>query len=129
MVSDTACPTCEGVPPSISVEAPATFGTDWAGDSGLVALTADSLLFPESVQLRRIGPDGRSGAPLIATGPVTGAALVGSRDGFAVVAILVTRPQSAAELVAVDLAHPTRVTSTLLPSDPSVSVVAATVDR
>ena len=104
-----------------------TLGDAWAGDGSLVTLTADTLLFPDAIELQRIDQDGASGSPLLATGPLTSGALIGARDGFAVIALLATRPDTAMELVAVDLAHPDRVTA--LPLDPRTQLLSATLDR
>jgi hypothetical protein len=110
-----------------TVEAGVKFGAQWGGDGSLYALTGDTLLYPESIELRRFPPDGVAGPALLSAGSLTGAALIGVRDGYAVVGLLATRPVGAAELVAVDLADPERVTA--LPLDPFVQLLAATLDR
>jgi hypothetical protein len=104
-----------------------TLGAAWGSDGMLYTLSGASLLYPDAIELRRTGPDGMSGPALLATEPLTTGALIGVRDGYAVVALLATRPASAMELVAVDLSDPERVTA--LPLDPVVELLAATVDR
>jgi hypothetical protein len=104
-----------------------TLGAGWGDDGSLVTLSANSLLYPDTIELREISSEGSSGRALLSTGPLTTAALVGVRDGFAIVALLATRPASAMELVAVDLGDPAQVTA--LPLDPDIQLLAATVDR
>ena len=104
-----------------------TLGAAWGPDGMLYTLSADSLVYPDAIELRRTGPDGTSGPALLATDPLTTGALIGVRDGYAVVALLATRPETAMELVAVDLADPGRVTA--LPLDPDTQLLAATLDR
>jgi hypothetical protein len=103
-----------------------TFGWEWSSDGELYALVSDTFLYADSIQLLRIDPDGTSGPPLVTTGPLTGGALVGVRDGFAVLGFVATRPDDASQLVAVDLANPGRMTA--LP-DPGEGLLAATLDR
>jgi hypothetical protein len=104
-----------------------TLGAAWGTDGDLYTLRADALLYPESLELRRTDAAGTTGPALFATGPLTTGALVGVRDGFAVVGLLAGRPDTQIEFVVVDLAHPERVTA--LPLDPAVSLVGATLDR
>ena len=104
-----------------------TLGAAWGADGSLVTLSSDSLLYPEAIELRRIGPDGATEPALMTTGPLTSGALVGVRDGFAVVALLAARPRPGIELVVVELAHPQRATG--LRIDPSIVLVGATLDR
>jgi hypothetical protein len=104
-----------------------TLGAAWGTDGDLYTLGADAFLYPESLELRRTDAAGTTGPALFTTGPLTTGALVGVRDGFAVVALLAGRPQAQIEFVVVDLAHPERVTA--LPLDATVSLVGATLDR
>jgi hypothetical protein len=104
-----------------------TLGAGWGADGNLYTLSSDSLLYPEAIELRRIGPDGATEPALMTTGPLTSGALIGVRDGYAVVALLAARPRPGVELVVVDLARPERATG--LRIDPSVVLVGATLDR
>jgi len=104
-----------------------TLGAAWGADGSLYTLSSDSLLYPESIELRRIRPDGATEPALMTTGPLTSGALVGVRDGFAVAALLAARPRPGIELVVVDLAEPERATG--LRIDPSIVLVGATLDR
>lgn len=110
-----------------TVDAGATFGAQWGGDGFLYALTGDTLLYPDAIELRRFAADGTADPALLSVGSLTAAALIGVRDGYAVVGLLATRPETASEIVAVDLAHPERLTG--LPLDPDVPLLAATLDR
>ncbi|HET7472529.1 MAG TPA: hypothetical protein VFJ71_05355 [Candidatus Limnocylindrales bacterium] len=103
-----------------------TLGWDWGGGGDLYTLTADAIQFPDSIALMRIDAAGRADPPILTTGPLTGAALIGVRDGYAVVGFLATRPEVASQLVAVDLAQPERITA--LP-DPGTELIAASLDR
>lgn len=104
-----------------------TLGAAWGADGMLYTLAGDKSLYPDRIELRRTGPDGATGPALLETEPLTSGMLVGVRDGYAVVALLATRPATALELVAVDLADPERVTALTL--DPDVELLAATIDR
>jgi hypothetical protein len=86
-------------------------GSGWDADGSLYVLSSDSLLYADSATLARIGPDGTAEPPLLATGPITSAGLLGIRDGFAAVAMWTTKPASAGQIVLVDLADPTRISA------------------
>ncbi|HET7031145.1 MAG TPA: hypothetical protein VFI34_11585 [Candidatus Limnocylindrales bacterium] len=109
------------------VAEPATLGAAWAGDGALVTLSGDNLIYPDALELRLTGEDGTAGPPILATGPLTTGALVGVRDGFAVVALLAARPSIGMQLVAVDLAHPERITALTL--DPAAQVLGVSIDH
>ena len=110
-----------------AVEGGVTLGAEWGADGGLYALTADALLYPAEVALRRLDESGRSGPPLLTAGPLTGAALIGIRDEYAVIGLLATRPDQAAQLVVVDLVRPERLAA--LPLDADRELIAASLDR
>ena len=112
-----------------SVDGPVPLGTEWVGDGGLLVMSAPSVIYPDEVTLTLIGRDGPPGAPILATGPVTGASFVGVRDGFAVVAVLAGRPPPAGQLVAVELAAPGRLVTLPVAVDETTILVAASLDR
>ena len=100
-------------------------GSGWDGAGGLVVLEADTLLFPDRVTLERFDADGTAGPPIVRTGPVTSAGLIGIRNGFAALVISATRPSSAVQVVLVDLADPARISAVPIPVDDSSVIVAA----
>jgi hypothetical protein len=103
-----------------------TFSWEWGDDGALYALTGNTFVFPDEIDLVRLDGTGQAGPPIVATGPLGAGALIGVRDGFAVLGLLATRPDTASQLVAVDLAHPDRMTA--LP-DPGTDLIAASLDR
>lgn len=109
------------------IHAGVTLGAEWAANGDLYALTANTLLYPDSIELVRIDEDGEPGPAILSTGPLTAGALIGVRDGYAIVALVASRPTNAVQLVAVDLAAPERITA--LPLGPSMQVIAAGLDR
>jgi len=112
-----------------SVAGPITLGEEWGGDGSLYALTANTLVFPDEVALTRIDANGMAGPPIVQTGPLTSAAFVGVRDGYAVLALLASRPNPGAELLVVDVADPSRMTARSLTLDGSEALIAASLDR
>ena len=123
-------------PPTIDVRGPdhgflfaiedsTPIGSDWGDDGGLYVLTADALLFPDRTTLTRFRPDGSAGQPIIETGPVGGAGLIGVRDGFAGIVNVVNRPTPGAQLVLVDVRDPARATAIPLPADRLATILAA----
>jgi hypothetical protein len=121
-------------PPTIEVRGPddgflfaiedsTPIGSQWGDDGGLYVLTADALLFPDRTTLTRFGPDGTAGRPIIETGPIGGAGLIGVRDGFAGIVNVVNRPASAAQLLLVDVRDAARATAIPLPADRLATIV------
>jgi hypothetical protein len=106
----------------------APLGSSWGKDGGLYVLSADNFLFPARAVLERISPDASAGPPIVATGPITSAGLIGIRSGYAAIVISVTRPSTAAQIILVDVADPTRTSALELPGDASASIVAAELD-
>jgi hypothetical protein len=106
----------------------APLGSAWGTDGGLYVLSADNFLFPARVAFERISPDGSAGTPIVATGPITSAGLIGVRNGYAAIVISVTRPSTAAQIILVDVADPTRTSALVLPGDASASIVAAELE-
>ena len=100
-------------------------GSGWDGNGGLVVLQSDTLLFPDEVTLERFGPDGTAGPPIVTTGPVTSAGLIGVRNGYAALVISATRPAAAAQVVLVDLADSTRIAAMPIPVDDSSAIIGA----
>ena len=103
-----------GGPPSIEVrepdgaiayrlEAGVALGMVWTPDGSLVVLHADGLPYPNEIRLVAIAPDGKVGLPLLSTGPVQSGALLGVRDGYAVVALSADRPEAQTEIVVIRL--------------------------
>jgi hypothetical protein len=103
-----------GGPPAIEVrepdgtlayrlEAGVALGMVWAADSSLVVLDADGLPYPNEIRLVAIAPDGTVGLPLLSTGPLESGALLGVRDGYAVVALSANRPEPETEVVVIRL--------------------------
>jgi hypothetical protein len=124
-----------GGPPTVEVRGPdagflfavddaTPLGSEWGDDGGLYVLSADALLFPDRTTLTRFGPDGSGGPPILETGPIAGAGLVGIRSGFAAVVSVVNRPKPAAQLLLVDVHDPARTTAIALPADQVASIVA-----
>ncbi len=113
------------MPPSRSTSGrQAPLGSAWGGDGGLYVLAADSPIYPERTWLRRYGSDGTAGPPLLETGPIAGAGLIGVRDGFAALGITVGRPEAAAQVVLVDVADSSRTTALPLAEEELGRVVA-----
>lgn len=106
----------------------APLGSAWGTDGGLYVLSADNFLFPARTVLERIGSDGSAGPPIVATGPITSAGLIGLRNGYAAIVVSVTRPSTAAQIIIVDVADPARTTALELPGDASASIVAAELE-
>ena len=103
-------------------------GAEWGGDGGLYVLSADSLIHPARTTLARVGLDGTTGPPIFETGPVTTTSLVGIGGSYAVLATLITRPSSGAQLVMVKLDDPSRIAAVPLPDDGLTQVIAATLE-
>jgi hypothetical protein len=97
----------------------------WGGDGSLYVLSSDSLLYPNHAELIRVDPDGVAGPPLLETGPLARAGLIGVRDGWAAVVLWAERPAVEIQIVLVDLADPARVTALPLPADGPGSIVGA----
>ncbi len=106
------------------VDTATPLGSGWDADGSLYVLSADSLLFADSATLARIGLDGKAEPPILASGPITGASLLGIRDGFAAVVIWTSKPDSAAQIVLVDLADPARVSALSVPLDRIATTIA-----
>ena len=98
-------------------------GSGWDGDGGLFVLAADSLLFANQVTLGRIESDGSVDPPILVTGSVSGAALLGLRDGYAAIALTVTRPSAATQIVLVNLVDPARITALALPTEATGALI------
>jgi len=98
-------------------------GSGWDGDGGLFVLAADSLLFANQVTLGRIESDGSVDPPILVTGPVSGAALLGVRDGYAAIALTVTRPSAATQIVLVDLVDAARITALAVPTEATGALI------
>jgi hypothetical protein len=122
-------------PPTVEVRGPdagflfavresTPIGSEWGDGGGLSVLSADALLFPDRAMLTRFDPDGTAGPPIVETGPIAGAGLVGIRDGFAAIVSVVNRPRSAAQLLLVDVHDPARTTAIGLPTDQFSSIIA-----
>lgn len=129
-------PDTTGGPPTLEVRNPdggfafvvrarAPLGSWWGDDGNLYVLTADSELYPSEADLVRVGSDGTTGSPLLATGPITSAGFLGMRDGYAAVVISVTREGYDAQIVLVDVADPTRVSALPLPIYSTPSILTA----
>lgn len=112
-----------------SVDASTTLGSSWGADGRLYALTADAPLFPNAIELRAYDADGAPGAPILSVGPLGSASLIGVRDGYAVIALLATRPTRAGQLVAVDVTDPSRITALPIDLDNGSPIVAVSLDR
>ena len=98
-------------------------GSAWSDDGSLVVLSADAPLFANEIRLAEVGPDGTMGPPLLETGPLTAAGLVDVRGGWAAALLWASRPTSAAQLVLVDLADPSRIAATTLPTEDEAVIV------
>ena len=85
-------------------------------------------LFPAQAVLERIGPDAKAGPPIVTTGPITSAGLIGLRNDYAAIVISVTRPETAAQIILVDVTDPTRTSALELPGDASASIIAAELE-
>jgi hypothetical protein len=111
------------------VDVATPLGSGWDADGSLYVLSSDSLLYADSATLARIGPDGTAEPPLLATGPITSAGLLGIRDGFAAVAMWTTKPASAAQIVLVDLADPTRISALPVTVGGARNIISAELAR
>lgn len=112
------------------VDTATPLGSGWDADGSLYVLSADSLLYADSATLARIGPDGIAEPPLLATGPITSAGLLGIRDGFAAVAMWMSKPAWAAQIVLIDLADPTRISALPVPVSGAsnfISIISAEI--
>jgi hypothetical protein len=129
-------PDTTGRPPTLQIRNPdsglafvvdqTTFlGSGWDGTGGLVILSADAPLFPDRVVLDDRGRDGTAGPPIVSTGPVAGAGLIGVRDGFAAFVVFVSRPAAAAQVVIVDVRDPARIAAVPLEADDDAAIVGA----
>jgi hypothetical protein len=136
IANSRANPDTTGGPPTLEVRNPdagfaftvrggAPLGSWWGADGGLYVLTADSQLYPSEADLVRVGPDGSSSAPLLATGPITSAGFLGLLNGYAAVVISVSREGFNAQIVLVDVADPTRISALLLPIYSTASILSA----
>ncbi len=90
-------------------------GAMWTGTGGLLVLEGDRFPGPSWTRLVEIDAAGRAGPPLIETGPVGLAQLLGVRDGHALIAYAVGGPGQA-ELVLWRLAD--GATATLRAAEP-----------
>jgi hypothetical protein len=131
-------PDTTGRPPTLEIRNPdaglafvvdqtTLLGFEWDGSGGLVVLTADAPLFPDRVVLDLRDPNGDPGGPLIETGSVASAGLIGVRDGYAVLVVSAYRPDPASQLVIVDLADPTRIAAVRLDDELGNTILGATV--
>lgn len=96
---------------AFSVDAGVPLGSGWDADGSLYVLAVDSALSANRASLVPIDADGLAGEPIVATGPITGATLLGIRDGYAAFALWTTEPDVAAQVVVVDLADPGRISA------------------
>ena len=110
---------------AFSVDAGVPLGSGWDADGSLHVLSADTLLYTDSATLARIRPDGTAEAPILASGPITSAGLLGIRDGYAAVALWTTKPDSAAQIVLVDLADPGRISALGIAPDGLARIIGA----
>ena len=106
----------------------APLGSAWGAHGGLYVLSADNFLFPAQAVLERIGPDAKAGPPIVTTGPIASAGLIGLRNDYAAIVISVTRPETAAQIILVDVTDPTRTSALELPGDASASIIAAELE-
>jgi len=109
------------------VDQTTVLGSGWDGSGGLVILSADAPELPDRVVLDDRGRDGTPGTPIVTTGPVAGAGLIGVRDGFAALIVVVSRPAVAAQIVLVDVENAARIAAVRLPADLAGSIVGATL--
>jgi hypothetical protein len=110
---------------AFTVHGATPLGSGWDGSGGLVLLVADTPIYPSEMRLERFGPDGTAGPPILTTGPVSSAGLIGIRNGYAALVISATRPSPIAQLVLVDLADPTRISAVPIVVSDSSPIVAA----
>jgi hypothetical protein len=86
------------------IESGVVLGGVWQADGELLILEADGFPFPTRLRLLPIGRDGTLGPPALTTGPVAWGGLIGTRNGFAVLAFGTQQPSNGIQLVVVDLA-------------------------
>ena len=89
------------------IESGVVLGAVWQADGELLILEADGFPFPTRLRLLPIGRDGTLGLPALTTGPVAWGGLIGTRNGFAVLAFGTQQPSYGIQLVVVDLADGT----------------------
>jgi hypothetical protein len=106
------------------VEHGTPLGSGWDDNGGLWVLSADSLLYPLGTSLDRYDGNGSISETALTTGPVAGASLIGIRDGFAALAITVSRPTIGAQIVLLDLADPAEATALKLTVDQLGAIAA-----
>jgi hypothetical protein len=109
------------------VNAGVPLGAAWDADGKLYVLAADEIVYPDRTALVRIGQRGAVDKTLLLTGPVTGAALVGVRHGFAALLIATSRPSAESQIVLVDLANPERSAALALVADPALEILTASL--
>jgi hypothetical protein len=88
---------------AFTIKLDAVMGLAWAGDGRLLALEVDQVPEPSQLRLVPIDEDGVAGEPLLESGPISWATLVGVRDGHALVALATSGWDGEAILVMVRL--------------------------
>lgn len=110
---------------AFTVDAAIPLGSGWDADGSLYLLAADSVLYANQTTFARVNADGSVGNPILETGPLTSASLLGVRDGYAALALWATKPDVAAQLILLDLADPARITALDLPMGGATTIIAA----
>ncbi len=111
---------------AFALPGPATIAAEWGNDGGLYAVSANTLIYPDQVTLAKFGLDGTAGPPILETGPLTAAAFVGVSGRYAALALFVSRPTAAAELVLVSLDSKV-VAAIPIPPGTDAQIIAAQV--
>jgi hypothetical protein len=75
--------------------------------------------------LAPVDADGLAGEPVVVTGPITGAGLLGIRAGYAAFALWATTPEVTAQIIVVDLADPSRISALGVAPDGAPRIIGA----
>ena len=110
---------------AFTVDAGVPLGSGWDADGSLYLLAADAVVSANRATLAPVDADGLAGEPVVVTGPITGAGLLGIRAGYAAFALWATTPEVTAQIIVVDLADPSRISALGVAPDRPPRIIGA----